>query len=488
MLHLREKRGGTKDQSSLGSHVSKTRLAIRERAEKRKRTRNTHRKHRRDEGPWLMRVANNWWNRLISAVYSGSFSDETEQYAAHSTTRDYIWNTIGSSMWGFLFPALTIVATQLAGIEQAGMFSMAFALGQVLLWIASYGVRTYQVSDLDEGHSFRDYVICRVLTCTAMVIVSFLYCSIMRYTQPMLGICTGVLGFRAVDQLADVYEGRLQQMDKLYLAGISQTIRSVGAGVLFSIVLLITRSMPAACISMIVAAVISFVLVTLPLTLFETQPARKASIAEIRAIFEECSPLFGAMFLYALIDCVPKLVMQSVLSYDNQLYFNAMYFPTHSIIMVGSMLYKPQLVRLANIWSEPSKHRRFSLIVFALIGVVALVSVVVGIFMMWLGIPILGFMYGVDFQQFAFLILLMVLAGFLSAAVDFLYQIITVLRAQEGVVTIYFISFIIALVISLVLVSLFQLTGAVIASAVSMAVLFGLLLVKYFSIMKTARS
>ena len=145
-------------------------------------------------------------------------------------------------------------------------------------------------------------------------------------------------------------------------------------------------------------------------------------------------------------------------------------------------------MRLANIWSEPSKHRRFSLIVFALIGVVALVSVVVGVFMMWLGIPILGFMYGVDFQQFAFLILLMVLAGFLSAAVDFLYQIITVLRAQEGVVTIYFISFIIALVISLVLVSLFQLTGAVIASAVSMAVLFGLLLVKYFSIMKTARS
>ena len=235
---------------------------------------------------------------------------------------------------------------------------------------------------------------------------------------------------------------------------------------------------------MIVAAVISFVLVTLPLTLFETQPARKASIAESPSYLRGMLPAFGAMFLYALIDCVPKLVMQSVLSYDNQLYFNAMYFPTHSIIMVGSMLYKPQLVRLANIWSEPSKHRRFSLIVFALIGVVALVSVVVGIFMMWLGIPILGFMYGVDFQQFAFLILLMVLAGFLSAAVDFLYQIITVLRAQEGVVTIYFISFIIALVISLVLVSLFQLTGAVIASAVSMAVLFGLLLVKYFSIMK----
>ena len=41
--------------------------------------------------------------------------------------------------------------------------------------------------------------------------------------------------------------------------------------------------------------------------------------------------------------------MENSLSYDNQLYFNAMYFPTHSIIMMAGILYKPQLVRLANI-------------------------------------------------------------------------------------------------------------------------------------------
>lgn len=153
---------------------------------------------------------------------------------------------------------LTIIATQLVGAEQAGMFSMAFVTGTLLMILANFGVRTYQVSDVNEKHTFMDYQINRWITCVAMVAVGAIYCQIRGYDSTMFYISIGVYLYRMVDGLADVYEGRLQQVDKLYLAGISQALRSVAALVVFSILLLITRNMIVACIGMAIAAAATF--------------------------------------------------------------------------------------------------------------------------------------------------------------------------------------------------------------------------------------
>ena len=60
-----------------------------------------------------------------------------------------------------------------------------------------------------------------------------------------------------------MYEGRLQQVDKLYLAGVSQAFRSVVVFVVFSLFLLVTRNLPGACIAMAVAAAVTFLFLSL---------------------------------------------------------------------------------------------------------------------------------------------------------------------------------------------------------------------------------
>ena len=127
--------------------------------------------------------------------------------------------------------------------------------------------------------------------------------------------------------------------------------------VVFSVVLFITRSVSVSCIAMAIAAGVSFIVLTLPLAIWETPTSARASFDSVVALFKQCAPLFVALFLYSLIDNMPKFVMEGVLSYDNQLYYNALYFPAHSILMVAGFIYKPQLVRLARIWDDPEKHR-----------------------------------------------------------------------------------------------------------------------------------
>ena len=436
----------------------------------------------------LARTVNQWWNRLLGAVYSRSFSEQSEQYMAHRTTRDYVCNTIGQAAWGGLFPLLTIVCTQLVGAEQAGYFSMAFVVGTLLLFLGNYGVRTYQVSDLDEMESFYDYQLNRVITCVAMLGVGLAYCTIRGYDAMMESICMGVLLFRAVDALADVYEGRLQQKDKLYLAGLSQAIRCALAFVVFTVVLFVTRNLVWASCGMAIGAAISLALFTLPLALFETDKSLPLSLRGVKELFVQCFPLFLALFLYNLLDSMPKFAMEGVLSYDNQLYFNAMYFPALSILMIVGFIYKPQLVRLANIWATPEEHKRFDLIVLAMFVVIAVITGVTALIMGWIGIPIMSFLYGVDFEQFRPLVYVMVCTGGVCAAIDFLYQIITVLREQQSVMRLYLIACVFSVPVALLLVNFSGLVGAVVSSVVIMSMLLVLLLSEYVVIRKRAES
>ena len=420
-------------------------------------------------------LVGNWWNRLIGAVYSGSLSSQTEQYAAHNTTRDYIWNSVGLGAWGVVFPVLSIVTTQLVGVEQAGRFSMAFVTGTLLLFIANYGVRTFQVSDIAEKHSFADYQANRVITCIVMMFVGILYCQLRGYDPQMFTLCMGMFVYRAIDGLADVYEGRLQQMDKLYLAGISQAIRSAAVIIAYSVLILITKSIGTAGIAMAVASVASFVLLTLPLTYFETPKSAKLSISSVKDLFVQCFPLFVALFLYNLIDNMPKFSMEGVLSYDNQLYFNALFSPAHIIIMVIGFIYKPQLMRLAEIWADPKRRGRFDLIVLAVLAIIVALTFGVAAFMGTIGIPIMSFLYGVDFEQFRGLAYVMVATGGVCAAIDFLYQIITVLRRQKAVTRVYLLTLGFSLFVPPLLIGFTGLPGAVLGYLIVMCILLVLL-------------
>ena len=295
----------------------------------------------------------------------------------------------------------------------------------------------------------------------------------------MATIGLGVYLYKVIDGIADVYEGRLQQADKLYLAGMSQTLRSVGVIAVFSAALFLTRSMPIAAMAMGVAAIASLVLVTAPLALLETEKSRRVSIREVGRLFAQCAPLFGALFLFNLIESMPKFVMEGALAYKYQLYFNALFFPAQAILLSIGFIYKPQLLRLSSIWANPRKRRRFDLIIVAVMALILGFTGACAAFMAGPGIPLMSFMYGLNFERYRTLALLMVVAGGITAAIDFIYAIITVLRHAGDVTKIYLICFAVSVVVPMVLINLLGLMGAVVSYLAVMALLLVLLIVEY---------
>ncbi len=95
----------------------------------------------------------------------------------------------------------------------------------------------------------------------------------------------------------------------------------------FTVALALTRDAAIAGYAMAAAAAVTFIVVTYPLTLLETPRSAHASLSSIGILFKNTAPLFVALFMFNLIENMPKFVMEGMLPYDNQLYFNALYFP-----------------------------------------------------------------------------------------------------------------------------------------------------------------
>lgn len=431
---------------------------------------------------FITRKVEAWCSRVLGAVSGDGLAEQEAEYASGRTTRDYVWNTVGVGLWGMVFPVLTIVVTQLAGAEQAGMFSLAFVTALLLMFVGNYGVRNFQASDLDEEYSFADYQANRVLTVVIMLVAGITYCKFRGYTDQMWLMSLGVYLYKAIDALADVYEGRLQQVDKLYLAGISQAFRSAAALIGFSLALLITRNVGVSSIVMAVIAALTFVVFTFPLAQLETPKSRSANAKRVIALLKQCFPLFVALFMYNLIDNMPKFVMEGALSYDNQLYYNALYFPAHAILLTSGFIYKPMLLKMANAWADPAKRKKFDLIIVVMLVIIVAITVVVAGAMSWFGLAIMSFLYGIDFEQYRGLCFVMLAAGGVTAGIEFLYQVITVLRRQRAVTKLYLITFGFSLFVPVLLVNFTGLPGAVIGYLIVMCILLVLLVSEYASI------
>lgn len=430
-------------------------------------------------------IMKSWKNRLMEGVQHQDFANQVALYGSHRTVKDYLCNALGQACMGLMFPLLTILVSQICGCDSAGQFSMAFVVASLFQFIALFGVRTFQVSDVSEQDSFAAYQLQRMLTCIIMAAMSWIYLTLRHDSELMSSLLISLMTFKLIDSLADVYEGRLQQCDKLYLAGISQAIRCGGACFVFMLVLILFRDVQTATRALALFAGVSFVIITYPLAKFETPKSRGWEAIELSELFYECFPAFLGQFLFALIDTSPKFIMEDILDYQQQLYFNALYFPAMAIVLVAALVYKPQLMKLSMLWTQSDNTKRFDtqtfIIATSIIGITVLMA-----FIMWnWGATLNGILYGVSFKHLQLEQLGMVIAGGLSACIDFFFQLLTIIRKQANAFTSYLISFGFVIICSLICITTLRFSGAVGSYVGAMILLCMLLCLQYVHARKT---
>ena len=92
-----------------------------------------------------------------------------------SLKENTLWYTLGTLCSSWSNVLLMIYVTRVLGVDQAGVFSIAYSIAQLMLTIGWFSTRQFQVSDIDEEYSFSDYLAFKLFLSIVVIVAAFVY-------------------------------------------------------------------------------------------------------------------------------------------------------------------------------------------------------------------------------------------------------------------------------------------------------------------------
>lgn len=329
--------------------------------------------------------------------------------------KNFIWNTIGSFTTAITSLFYTLILTRLSDLNTTGLYTIAFAIACTFVTLASFGGRTYQVTDTNNEIPPFSYIFSRYLTVGTTILLLGVYLFIKGYNTFEYGIILIICLFKFLEELSDVYFGILQKADCLYKVGMFQFIKAIVNVILFAIIIYCFNNL-------FLSFLILFLLNTLFLIFVERKSAKKRKkwkfeIDKIGIIKYFKANLFICLltFLTTYIVNMPKYSIDSLLNNELQAIFGMIVMPATVMLLFGGFILNPFLVSIAEKYNKNQISNLINLFIkmFFLIFGIGIIILIVCYF---IGIPLLNLIYGVNLNDYK-LSLLIIIAGSIFYAI-----------------------------------------------------------------------
>lgn len=375
----------------------------------------------------------------------------------------YVWNTLQSILFALQSAIMLMVITRTNGLDDAGVFSIAYAIASLIYYIGEFGVRKYQVTDIEEKNSFCDYHTHRVVTCLIAIAAGVLYglrgfLSGQYSTQKYL-IIVIVCAVKALEAYCDQFFSRFQQKGRLDAAAKASTYRIIVPIIACMISLVLTHDL---LVSMLVwlgvtvfAILTSFVLVAPEFGRIEFRLNRE----HFMRITRECFPLFAGSFLLLYVGNAPKYAIDALLDDKSQACFNFIFMPVFAIGLLANFIFNPILVRLAEEWNT-GNIKKFKKTVVRQLFVIAGITLLAVTVALTIGCPVLGMLFGADLSDSKFSLTVLMLGGGMLALANFFTVVVTVVRGQKHLLAGYVLTALAAKLLSAHFVKTYGVPGA----------------------------
>lgn len=386
----------------------------------------------------------------------------------------YIWNMIGSMLMAFQSVIMLMVLTRTVGLAEAGIFTIAYANASLFLNIGKYGMRNFQVSDVNGQFSFVEYLSSRWITTALMIIISVVYIvhssMVNNYSFEKSMVIIWMCLFKVADAIEDVYYGMYQQNGRLDIAAKAMTIRMFVTIIIFAIGIMVLHSQ---LVALIIATLTTFGLLGLFLSwtygTFKEKKGHREK-GQVARLLKSCFPLFAGAFLSFYIGNAPKYAIDSLLSDELQACYGFIAMPVFVIGLLNSFIFNPILFQMSCLWNERKVKKFLKRTVIQLVIVVGITIIcIIGAY--FLGTPVLSILYNTNLVPYKKeLLILLVGGGFLGLS-GLLSTVIIIIRFQKGIAWIYAGVAILAYVLSNPVVSKYGIMGAVVLYVMLMVIL-----------------
>ena len=161
----------------------------------------------------------------------------TEEAQKRIIRDGYLWNSASGMVNAVQSVIILIFITRFAGIEEAGVFSIAYAIGVLLQMFATYGVGNFQITDVREKYSFSDYFWNRSITVLVSIALLAAYCALKTasgdYSAEKTLIVLLIGAWKLVDSTENVFYAMFQQKGRLDIGAKCYTVRMTASMILY---------------------------------------------------------------------------------------------------------------------------------------------------------------------------------------------------------------------------------------------------------------
>jgi O-antigen/teichoic acid export membrane protein len=387
----------------------------------------------------------------------------------------YVWNMIGSILMAFQSVILLMVLRRTMDLAVAGVFSIAYANSNLFLTVGKFGMRNFQVSDIEQQFTFSEYKCSRWISTIAMMVIVCIYVFVVSfkngYTFEKAMIIIWMCLYKAVDSIEDVYCGEYQRRDRLDIGAKSLTLRVFVTMIIFVIAVVITRSLLISLIvSTLATALIAIVLIKMTVGEFCENYVTLLNKKRVLKLLWLCLPLFLGAFLSFYIGNAPKYSIDAILSDEIQACYGFIAMPVFVIGLLNNFIFNPLIFRLSSLWNE-NKIESFIKRIFIQSIVVCIITLVCIGAASICGIPVLSWLYNTDLSAYKQELLIMLLGGGFLGMSGLLNIVITIMRGQRLLMTGYIVTALMAILFSDMVVERDGVMGATVFYTILMCVL-----------------
>ncbi len=352
---------------------------------------------------------------------------------------------------------MSIIVTRITGLADAGMLTIAFAIGNLMMSVGKFGVRNYQVTDIENKFSFHIYLKTRFFTVMLMltaVLGYLIYALIwLRYDRNKILIIFMVCMIYAVEAVEDVFWGYFQRRNRMDAGAKLFCFRWLGIFAVFPIALWFGKNLGFALILCMILSLIFFLLMVHfsygSICCEEDRGIslriQRGDVHEIGQLLKRVFSLFGIAFLSLYVNNAPKYAIDACLSDEIQACYGFVAMPVFVIALLNNFVYQPTLVSMAEEW-ERRQGKTFVHRVFRQLGVIGGISGVCLIGAYVIGIPVLSWLYHTDLTAYKGELMLLLMAGGFLAVSGYLSVVLTIMRCQRYLLAPYCLVAVIAVV------------------------------------------
>lgn len=345
-----------------------------------------------------------------------------------SIKQNLLYNSFGSMFYLVCQWLITVLVVQLSSYADAGNLSLAISITNIFFTIATFGIRTFQVSDINNKYSSSSYVTTRIITASISftLCVGFVFLN-QHYTAEQMGCIILYMVFRLSEIFVDVLHGIQQKAYRMDYIARSFVLRGVLLLSSFCLVLFFTQSLLLALTVMSLCTMAVVLFLDLP-TSYRLSPFRvHIAKQDLKQILLECWPLmFNTTMITALVS-IPRYFLE--MFYDNQVlgFYSSVATPAVIVQTACSWIYSPLITTIAENYTKRKKKEYLTILIRA-VSAIALCSVVILIGAALLGEWGLTLLFGTKILPYVYLLIPVLLTTVMIAFCYFTDMLLTITR------------------------------------------------------------